>query len=77
MTVQEQNRLSELSHTLKLLEDELKRAEEDLRHGKDDPSVDIKEVSERFCVIVKERYRVKEELDRIVDKLFESLEHEE
>jgi predicted nucleic acid-binding Zn-ribbon protein len=77
MTIAEQNKLSELTHTLKFVEGELKKAEEELRQGKNDPSTNIREISERYCILVKERHRCRSMLDSEIDKLFESLEHEE
>jgi hypothetical protein len=77
MTIAEQNRLSELSQTLKFLEGELKKAQEELQRGKDDPSTDVREISERYCILIKERYRYRALLDSEVDKLFNLLNYRE
>jgi hypothetical protein len=74
LTVTTQNRLSELSNTLSFIKSELNKTELELRTKKADPSENMRDVSQRYCVLIQEHYRVNAALNDEVDKLMSFLE---
>lgn len=73
MTVSEQNKLSELNNTLSFINNELNKVELELRNKKADISADMQEISQRYCLLVKERFRINSALNKEIAKLLPRL----